>query len=129
MLLILEKMFLLKFLDRLPKTIRILYVWLIVSFGWVLFSMPEFSELGAFLSRLIHFTENSIHEKNLILAYSPLMLLSVFCATPLPKRLYHMTDGRQSQRCIQIIGAVMLLLLCTSSLASRSYNPFIYFRF
>ena len=128
-LLILEKTVLLKFLDSLPKAITILYVWVAVSFGWVLFSMPEFSELGGFLSRLIHLTESSIHEKNLILAYSPLMLLSVFCATPLPKRLYHMTDGRRSQCYIQIIGATLLLLLCTSSLASRSYNPFIYFRF
>ena len=121
--------FVLWFLDSLPKAITILYVWVAVSFGWVLFSMPEFSELGGFLSRLIHLTESSIHEKNLILAYSPLMLLSVFCATPLPKRLYHMTDGRRSQCYIQIIGAALLLLLCTSSLASRSYNPFIYFRF
>ena len=128
-LLTLEKLFLLKWLEKVPALIRQIMVLLAVSFGWVLFSFTDLAELGTFLSRFCSFAGSSIHEKNLILAYLPLVLASFVGATPLPAKIYHKCDGKAGQSVFLVVFLTALMILCTASLASQSYNPFIYFRF
>ena len=129
LLLMLEKLFLLRWLEKLPGLLRSLLVILAVSFGWVLFSFPVLSELGAFLGRFLCLTGESVHSRNLILAYLPLMLLSALCATPVPARLAARLQRLRAWSGLRLLYLAALMLLCTAALASQSYNPFIYFRF
>ena len=124
-----EKLFLLRWLERLPGAVRCLLVFLTVSFGWVLFSFPDMGELGAFLARLVSPEGETPVSLNRILAYLPLMGLSLLAATPLPKTLYHRLDGRPVQNWLLLFWLALLTLLCVAALAGQSYNPFIYFRF
>lgn len=66
---------------------------------------------------------------NLVLAFTPMLLISIFAATPAAKVL---VSGRRDKAVVRY-GAVavvmVMLLLCVAALASQSYNPFIYFRF
>ena len=124
-----EKLFLLKGLERLPGTVRCLLVFVTVSLGWVLFSFPDMGELSAFLLRLVSAEGETAVSLNRILAYLPLMGVSLLAATPLPKTLYHRLDGKRVQGPLLLLWLTVLMLLCVAALASQSYNPFIYFRF
>lgn len=128
LLLTLEKLFLLRRLEKLPNALRTALVVLAVSFGWVLFSFPALPELGAFLGRFLTLRPETVHSRNLILAYLPLMLLSALGATPLPAKLASRLRGGAGET-LRIAYLALLMLLCTAALAGQSYNPFIYFRF
>lgn len=127
-LLVLEKLFLLRRLEKLPNALRSLLVILAVSFGWVLFSFPALPELAGFLGRFLTLSGETVHSRNLILAYLPLLLVSAVGATPLPAKLASRLRGGAGEA-LRIAYLALLMLLCTAALASQSYNPFIYFRF
>lgn len=129
LLLILEKLLLRRWMERLPACLRILIVWMLVSFGWVLFSFTDFGELTRFLGRLFAARGCSVHETNLMLAYLPLMTAALVGATPLPRRQLERLKKGRGGSLFRIVGMGILMILCTAALASQSYNPFIYFRF
>ena len=128
-LLICEKLFLLNRLERLPKLLRHLYTMVLVMLGWALFYFEDLRALGAFLLRLFTFEGMSLSAVNIALGYLPLLAVSVFAATPVMKSLADRWAGKAVVRYGKIAAAAGLLLLCVASLASQSYNPFIYFRF
>ena len=128
-ILILEKLVVLKFLDRLPGVLCRLYTLVIVAFGWVLFYFEDMAALGAFVGSLCTFAATQQSGWNLISAYLPLLAVAAFACTPVMK---HWVAGRQEIAWVRygkILVAAVGLLLCVAALASQSYNPFIYFRF
>ena len=129
LLLIAEKLFLLKWLSRLPGFMRVMLTFLAVSFGWVLFSYTGLNDLISFFHRLTAAVPENTHSQNLMTAYLPLMTFASIGSTPIPKKVFHRLDGDKIQPVLQIAGLAILLVLCVSCLASQSYNPFIYFRF
>ena len=129
LLLTMEKLFLLRRLEKLPGLLRSLLVLLAVSFGWVLFSFPALPELGSFLRRFLRFTGESTHTRNLILAYLPLLVTAALGSTPLPARFAARLQRLRLWEGLRLLYLAALMLLCTAALASQSYNPFIYFRF
>lgn len=124
-----EKVFLLKRLEKLPSAIRCIMVLLVVSVGWMLFYFVDTGELFTFMGRLFNGAAEDVYSLNMILAYLPTLVLAAFAATPAGKCVYHKLDGTVVQPLFCTLGLGMLLLLCTAALASQSYNPFIYFRF
>jgi len=127
--LILEKLFLLKWMERIPRGVCHVYTLVIVVLGWALFYFESLPALADFLARL--FLPQAVTQTgiNLISAHLPLMAVAVFSATPAAKQLL---DARKSSTIIRygkIAAAACALLLCVAALARQSYNPFIYFRF
>ncbi len=125
----LEKVFLLKRMEKLPAALRCLPVLLVVSLGWMLFYFVDTGELFGFMGRLFAGQGEDIYNLNMILGYLPTIVLACFAATPAGKCLYRKLDGSRAQAPLKILGLGVLFLLCTAALASQSYNPFIYFRF
>ena len=128
-LLICEKLFLLKWLEKLPRVLRHVYAMVIVMLGWALFYFENMGDLGAFMLRLFTADGMSASAINIVLAYLPLLAVSVFAATPAMKSLTERYADSFVVRYGKIAAAGMALLLCVAALASQSYNPFIYFRF
>ena len=132
-LLILEKLFFLKAMERAPKSLRHLTTMLLVSYGWLLFSATSFREAADMTAKLFSFGASSGHAVHTILAYLPLLFMAGLLATPMPKQLYlrayHRMDGRKGQGLLSLLGLLLIFLLCVADLAAQSYNPFIYFRF
>ena len=128
-LLILEKLFLLKALQKLPKFIRHIYSVIAVLLGWALFFFEDMTALGGFFRRL--FVPGATGEAGmmLILGFLPLMAVAAFAATPAASRFFAARQEKAWVRYGRIAGAAVVLVLCVASLASQSYNPFIYFRF
>lgn len=127
-LLILEKAFLLKWLQKVPGAVRHGYTVLAVMLGWALFYYEDLSALGGFLGRLLR-PVSSAGTFALMGGYLPLMAAAVLASTPLVRDLVRRQENRAAVRWGLIAASAAGLLLCVAALASQSYNPFIYFRF
>ena len=127
-LLILEKAFLLKWLQKVPGAVRHGYTILAVMLGWALFYYEDLSALGGFLGRLFR-PVSSAGTFALMGGYLPLMAAAVLASTPLVIDLVRRQENRAAVRWGLIAASAAGLLLCVAALASQSYNPFIYFRF
>ena len=129
LLLMIEKLFLLRWLDRAPLWLGHLYTLFFLLMGWALFFFTSLPELWAFLGRLFGGGAVSPEGRVAILGYLPLLLVAAVASTPFGSRVY----GRIRDTVWGRYGAVGLgmaaLVLCVAALASQSYNPFIYFRF
>ena len=129
LLLIAEKLFLLRALERLPKALRHILLLLAVSFGWMLFYFEEPGAGAAFLGRLFRLSAAPAAGTNRVLAYLPVFLAAALGSTPLPARLWKGLRESGAKTVCSVAGLALILLLCTAALAAQSYNPFIYFRF
>lgn len=129
LLLILEKTFLLKKLEKLPAFVGHSYTILAFVLGWALFYFEDMTALRQFLHRLCVLEASQPHGITVILSYLPLMAAAVLASTPIIKRLCDTYQAIAVIRYARILGTLGLLLLCTAVLVSQSYNPFIYFRF
>ena len=128
-LLILEKSFLLKLLQKLPKLISHLYTIFAFMMGWVLFYFVDLGRMGNFLGNLFRYNPTSQANLHFIYAFLPLMALAIFAATPLGNHLRNKYWDKPAVRYGCLLAAAVVMLLCVAALASQSYNPFIYFRF
>ena len=126
---ILEKLFLLKLLKKTPGIFGHLYTIFAVLLGWVLFYFENLSSLFGFFGRLFAASPASVHGLNLVLAFTPMILISMFAATPAAKVLLSNSREKAVVRYGAVAVVMVMLLLCVAALASQSYNPFIYFRF
>ena len=128
LLLCLEKAFLLKGLDRLPRPLGHLYALPLILFGWFIFASDGTRDTASAL-RLLLGNAPFLDGWVLYELKRNALLLSVLVlgATPLPRRL----ASRLSRRvpCLYTVLALLGLILCTAYLASSGYNPFLYFRF
>lgn len=131
-ILIMEKLFLLKALKRAPKWVGHLYACLLIMIGWGIFSFTDFSAMRVFFASLIGIgTEPLISKQALawIVGYLPCLIVCAIASTPLPAKLNGGISTRGFYKTLRNIVIVILFLLSVSSLVSDSYNPFIYFRF
>ena len=131
-LLVLEKLFLLRWLKRLPAVLRHLYALTLVTVSWTLFAFTDigagFAWLKAMFSGVL-FDSSSLY---LLLTYGPMLAICALAATPLGKRCYEGMNARLGQGALALIDCGGLLCVLTMSMAylvSGSYNPFLYFRF
>ena len=130
-LLVAEKFFLGRWLEKLPSPLRWLYAFFVVNLGWVLFSRTDFGDLTHALHTMFVWQDTSLAqvlsadtEILLALVFLPLAFLFSFPVVqklPRPKG----TVGALAEA----VGYGLLLLLCVLSIVSSVYNPFIYFRF
>jgi alginate O-acetyltransferase complex protein AlgI len=128
-LLIFEKTFWLKLLQKLPRFVGHIYTVFVFVMGWVLFYFTDFGQLGAFLVRLFAGVPTQRFTGNLILGFLPLTAVAIFASTPAMKRLQEKYAEKPLVRYGCIAAAAAAMILCVAALASQSYNPFIYFRF
>ena len=129
LLLIVEKLFLLRALERVPNALRRVPVLLAVALGWMLFYFEDLSALGEFLQKLFTLTPATAAGLNRVLAYLPISLIAALASTPLAAKLYSRVKDTRAAAYGSIPVLGVLLLLCVAALATQSYNPFIYFRF
>lgn len=130
-LLMIEKLFMLKILKKAPAIISHIYSIIIILFGWVLFYFENLNEMGIFLARMFgsdgFMMSGDISVK--IISYIPLLIVSAITSTPLISKLYHKIKSKPILYVIDNAGCVLALLLCTAALVSSDYNPFLYYKF
>jgi len=132
LLLTTEKAFLGKYLNKLPKLLRRIYVMTAVLFGWLLFVSEKGSVGSTYLATMLGGGAGAVSGGDLyeLLRNSLFAVIAVLGATPIPKKLYVKLYRRFSAtKYITVPTAVMLLIMCTAFLATSSYNPFLYWNF
>ena len=131
-LLVLEKLFLLRWLKKLPNPLRHICALVLVTISWTLFAFTEISKGAAWCKAMLSgvlFDSSSLY---LLLTYGPMLLICALAATPLGKRFYKKLGTRLGQRALTVVdcgGLACVLVMAAAYLVSGSYNPFLYFRF
>lgn len=131
-LLVIEKTFLLRLLERAPKFPRHIYTMAAVIFGWLLFVIEDVSSIGAYLSRMfggtgVFATQITVYELVRNLVFLAILILA---STPAPKKLWYKLYSKGTPwRIVQSVVCAIAFVLCIAYLVDSSYNPFLYFRF
>ena len=133
-LLICEKLFLLKWLEKAPAFVGRIYTMLAVMLGWVLFAFDDLGKGWAFLGAMFGAGAGFVSSGALyqLLTYLPLLLICIIASTPLAKRVYEKISAKAHEGFLLTADVVQLLGVSALSIAfliSGSYNPFLYFRF
>ena len=138
--LMIERLFLKKFLEKVPVLSNI-YLLVVVMLGWVVFRFTNM-ELGLALAKsLFGLNGNALSGFSVSIEFDSnlyLLIVSVIASTPLMRILRFQLEKhiRGNQAMVTVwnvffysVLPVALLLLSTASLVGDSYNPFIYFQF
>ena len=130
-LLMLEKLFLLKILKKLPAAVGHIYAIIIFVLGWVLFYFEDMGEMWTFITRLFGSAGflPSADVTALVLSYVPLLLIAGVASTPLAVFLYGKIKSRKVLVAFDTAACAASLVVCTASIVSSAYNPFLYFKF
>ena len=132
-LLILEKLVLLRFLEK-HRILGHVYLLLAVVFGFVLFDASTLSGAWDCIRGMLGLGGlpiASAEEVYLLKSNALLLILAALGATPLPKRIAKALEAHCPKAAAFLHPAALcaLLLICTAYLVDGSYNPFLYFRF
>ncbi len=134
-LLMLEKTFLLKLLDKLPKCISHVYTLITVVFGWLLFVSTDFASGVNYLATMFGggSATGFIDAGGAFDWISSLILLTILiiASTPYPKKLlYKLWEKYDAPvRTVTAVLSLAVLFLAVAYLVNSSYNPFLYYRF
>lgn len=134
--LVIEKLWLSKYISKLPKFLRNIYVLFIIMISFIMFNAGSINEAffnikGLFgLNKEVFINNYTIYY---LKSYLVVLIIAIFGATPLFKNIIEKLKKRKClNKIINIlepIFLVILLLLVTAYLIDSSYNPFLYFRF
>lgn len=132
-ILFIEKLFLLKALDKLPKFFRHVYALLLIIIGWVIFASDDVSVLLPFLGSMFG-ANGAVGGMDVYTLLTKAVLLIICCiaSTELPKKLFLSAAGAMNEKAAFTLKSVLTIALLALSmilLIGDSYNPFLYFRF
>lgn len=135
-----EKLFLGRYLEKLPAVVGHVYALFIVVVGWVFFYFDDVSRLGQMLKLMFGFSgQAGMMPTDTILLKNHLVFFIVAIIACIPvSKLAKALLIRFSRRgtvqeavagAVEIVYDVALLFFSTAALVGASYNPFLYFRF
>lgn len=83
-ILIIEKLFLMKYLQKLPAALQHLYSLFLIVIGWVIFYFEDMQLMGQFFNDLFNPAGGLIGQEALVLVWSylPLLVAAVLASTP-----------------------------------------------
>lgn len=134
--LVIEKLWLSKYISKLPKFLRNIYVLFIIMISFIMFNAGSINEAffnikGLFgLNKEVFINNYTIYY---LKSYLIVLIIAIFGATPLFKNIVEkLRKNKTINNLINVlepIFLIILLLLVTAYLIDSSYNPFLYFRF
>ncbi|MFN4879298.1 MAG: MBOAT family O-acyltransferase [Flavobacteriia bacterium] len=134
--LILDRLFLLKFLEKAGKVPAALFTFFIVAMAWVLFRIESWQNAKIFYFQLIDINDIKFIELNnsfyLVLLLA--ILFSVMGRSGIFQRVSHFLTIENpslsiSKSAILTLITIVLLFLSVVFLSASNLNPFIYYRF
>ena len=128
-LLLIEKLILGRFLRQLPGVFQHLYTLVIVVIGWVFFASPDLSTALDYLKVMFSLSPGTMGGLNMVMPWLGMAVIGVVGSTPLAMTVWEKLRNRKLMPLVESVLCLAGLLLCTASLVSDSYNPFLYFRF
>jgi alginate O-acetyltransferase complex protein AlgI len=132
--LILDRLFLLKVLDKIGKLPALIFTFLVTMIGWVIFRSVNLDFAFAYIGKLFSFKfgHAGYLDTEFIVILIVAVLFSFITAIKPGKKLedkilYQQYPNRRYL--IMSICCMILLIVCVADISSSGFNPFIYFRF
>ncbi len=133
--LILDKIFFLKFLERIGKIPSIILTFLIVLIGWVLFRIEDFGISLFYLKKMFCFSYSKLSISFdsefwtiLILAFIFSFITVSSLGKKLEKKIFYSNFSTIGHISMFLISC-LFIFICFAYITSFGFNPFIYFRF
>lgn len=133
--LVLERMGLKKFYEKIGKVPSVIITFIIAMVGWAIFRIEDLSDAFTFIGRLFAFDFSTLSIDANAQFYTTLIValfFSFFALIPFGKRLQDAVFYKEHTITGTIILwalAIFMLLFCLGALNSVGFSPFIYFRF
>ena len=130
-LLVAEKLWLGRLLQKLPALLQHLYALFFILVSWAIFAIEDFTQLQGYLSVMFGLAGAPLTNGDFVYylrSYLPILCVAALASVPLGIRLFQ----KLPQRAAQVSGVVLILaglVVCTAYLVDGTYNPFLYFRF
>ena len=135
-LLLVEKLFLKKYLEKTPGWLQHVYTMFTVMIGWFIFTWNENESGFAYLKAMFGMGGGFADRGTVYLLYTNaiLLVMLILGSTDLPARLAGLCRARIAGRdtlttVVRCVFLTAVFLLSTAYLVNASYNPFLYFRF
>jgi len=132
LVLLVEKFFLGKLLEKAPRAFRHIYVMLVVFISWIFFDAAGFDAAFGAIGRM--FGAGGIFASSEALyylrSYAVPIAVGAIGATPLLRTIGERIGAKKYPATIlEPLFLALILIAATANMVDGSYNPFIYFRF
>ncbi len=127
-LLIIEKVFILKYLNK-SKVLSHIYLLFFVIISFVIFNAASMGEAFSYIGAMFGAGDipfSSAETLYYLRSYIVVFAVAIIGSTPLPKLL---ANKAKFTKFIEPVVLLILLAVCTAYLVDGSFNPFLYFRF
>ena len=133
-ILILEKIFLGKVLEKIPNIFDRLYTIIIFMIGWAIFALDDLVYRKDFIKALLFQAKQGIVDKHtayLLISYAVLIVIAIIGATSIPKKLSRILLHKKPilKSVAELLFVTTVMIVSIAFIVSNSYNPFLYFRF
>ena len=135
-MLIIEKLFLTKHLEKMPSILQRIYVLFTVMISFIIFNANSIGEAWNNIIGLFGANgESLIHASTVyyLKSYLVVLVIAIIGSTPLLKniieKLKTKTNANKIINLLEPIAMASILIIVTAYLVDNSYNPFLYFRF
>lgn len=132
-LIIIERLGFGKILEKLPSAVSMLYTFVMVLFGWVLFDTDTLADAGRYYAAMFGAGGSLVdsYARYTIASNAVMLTLCILISGGLGSRLISFCEEK-NKRASAVAGVAVKiggLLICTAYLVGATYNPFLYFRF
>jgi len=133
--LILDRLFLLKLLQKSGKFVSTAFTFLVVMMGWVVFRIEDFPTALAYYVKLFSFDFSRIYFSSNPQLFFIMLVAILFSFSTISKYGLHLQEAvfyskySIRRKSVMLVLTVGLLILSVASVTTSGFNPFIYFRF
>ena len=135
-MLIIEKLFLTKHLEKMPSILQRIYVLFTVMISFIIFNANSIGEAWNNIIGLFGANGESLINASTVYylkSYLVVLVIVIIGSTPLLKniieKLKTKTNANKIINLLEPIAMASILIIVTAYLVDNSYNPFLYFRF
>jgi alginate O-acetyltransferase complex protein AlgI len=134
--LVLEKLFLMKWLDKSPPVLRHLYVLSVIIFSFTIFHLESLAGIVEYLKGLVGLMGvPAVNRESVyyLRSYGFVIALAAFGATPVLRDFINRAKEHPKQgavvNALTPVFVAVLLMIVTAYIIDSSFSPFLYFRF
>lgn len=133
-ILILEKIILLRILEKISKVFSHIYAIVLILGSWVIFAFEDLAKVKDYFFTIFNINGTSFVNSEALYYlnnYFVIIVIGIILSTPLIKNILDKMEKKNTVTTNILISVIYLsiFLLSTASLVSDTYNPFLYFRF
>ena len=130
-ILVIEKVFLTRYIEKWPNILKHLYTIILLIIGWAIFSIEDVSVLQNYLKLMLTPTLPLIDSNFIfyISNYALILILGTVFSFPIVKKIPKLAERNILTKILFAIIYIVLFIASVAYLVSDTYNPFMYFRF